>query len=374
MLSAPAVSPSANRWQSGLLRGLEEAGCKIRVLGHRAEPAWPRGKPWMPRIEEVAPLPSPSHIPQVQVGYWNFPRIRTSLLASQYVRSFRRLLRDGFRPDVILCYNVYPHSVATGHEAMRLGIPWVPVVADAPGDPHAYAMLEKELGAAAGCVFLPWSSIPPWNATPKLHLDGGVSTVPEHELDPPSDRGPRIIFYSGALNQYGGVDLLLDAFGLVRDPNTRLWICGKGDNDKLRQMLRKDSRITFFGCVHEEKLRELSRQAWVMVNPRPSNIRDSQHNFPSKVLEYLSYGKPVVSTRTPGLSPEYRPFLIVPVAETAEALATSILEILGWTAEQRRANAASVGDFLREKKTWRYQTGRLLAWCRENGWHPSAEV
>ncbi|RJO72586.1 MAG: glycosyltransferase [Myxococcales bacterium] len=321
--------------------------------------------------EEAAPIPGLSHIPQVQVGYLNFPRLRTVLLSSQYVRAFRRIVLDGLRPDGILCYNVYPHSVAMGHEAMRLSIPWIPVVADAPGDPVAYGRLEQQLGIAAGCIFLSWSSFSRWNASPKLHLDGGVSTVPEHELDTPTEIAQKIIFYSGSLNKYGGIDLLLDAFALIRDPNVRLWVCGKGDNNKLRQMLCTDSRITFFGCIAEGKLQELSRQASVMVNPRPSDIPDSQHNFPSKVLEYFTYGKPVVSTWTPGLSPEYRPFLTVPRAETAAALASSVLDVLSWTPGQRYAYAAGVGTFLRKGKTWGHQAGRLLTWWKENNWGSS---
>jgi len=251
---------------------------------------------------------------------------------------------------------------------MRRGIPWIPVVADAPGEPRAYSRLEQHLGTAAGCVFLPWSSYSRWSATPKLHLDGGVREIPLHELDPPRQDRPKIVFYSGVLNQYGGVDLLLEAFGLIKDPSTRLWICGKGDNSKLRRMIRTDSRIKFFGCVPEEKLRELSRQAWVMINPRSIDVRDSLNNFPSKLLEYLSYGKPVVSTWTPGISPDYEPFLTIPLVETAAALASSIQEVLGWAPEQRHANAVCVGAFLMEKKTWEVQAGRFLAWWRENGW------
>lgn len=44
MLASRAVSPAANRWQSGLLGGLREAGCDVRLLGHQPEPAWPRGQ------------------------------------------------------------------------------------------------------------------------------------------------------------------------------------------------------------------------------------------------------------------------------------------------------------------------------------------
>lgn len=41
-------------------------------------------------------------------------------------------------------------------------------------------------------------------------------------------------------------------------------------------------------------------QASVLVNPRNMNYSQNQNNFPSKVLEYLASGRPVVSTKFRG--------------------------------------------------------------------------
>jgi len=364
MLETAAVSPAANRWQSGLLTALSGNGCAVRILGHQPEPAWPRGRLRMRKKERMAPLHGVAHIPQTLVGYWNLPRLREWLLVRQHVCAFRGILASGFRPDCVLCYNVYDHSVAIAREAKRLGIPWVPVVADASGDPAAYGRLERQLRQAAGCVFLSWSSFLRWNGTPKLHLDGGVTVAPERELDTPPANAPKVILYTGVLNQYGGIDLLLDAFALIRDPDARLWICGKGENRKLRQMLQGDSRIIFFGCVPEEKLRALSRQAWVMVNPRPTHVPGNENNFPSKVLEYLAYGKPVVSTMTPGIAPEYAPLLRVPTEETQLPLAQCLCGVLEWSREQRAEHATTVCHFLASQKTWNQQASRLNEFVR----------
>jgi len=47
------------------------------------------------------------------------------------------------------------------------------------------------------------------------------------------------------------------------------------------------------------------QNAFAFVNPRPVNIRMGETNFPSKILEYLSYCKPILSTKSPGLAPYY---------------------------------------------------------------------
>jgi len=225
--------------------------------------------------------------------------------------------------------------------------------------------LSDKLHTATGCAFLSWHSFTNWPDQNKIHIDGGVSTLPVPETVSPNPNDQKIIFYSGVLNKYGGVDLLLDAFAEIKNSDARLWICGKGDNPKLRAALQNDHRITFHGCVDEKTLQQLSRQAWVMVNPRPNHVIDSLHNFPSKILEYLSYGKPVVSTWTPGIAPGYRSVLIVPDAETPAGLAHAIDSVLQWTESQCRERSLTIRPFLEAEKTWRIQADRLKAWIRQ---------
>ncbi|MFZ4699309.1 MAG: glycosyltransferase [Candidatus Methylumidiphilus sp.] len=361
MINSPAVSPAANRWQSGLIEALREIGCDVQMLGHRPEPVWPRGNFYVQGCTGNAPLINHNlRTPQHLISYFNIYRFQDFYLKLQYSNIFRRNLLFNV-PQCILSYNVYPHSYAVGREAMRRGIPWIPIVADAPGEPQAYRQLEQKLSIAAGVIFLSWYSFINWSGGPKIHLDGGVNTIPSKEIELPSSEKPKIIFYSGSLNQYGGIDLLLDAFNKIDNADARLWICGKGDHKKMQQALKTDDRITFYGCVDELTLAQLSRQAWVMVNPRPNAVIDSKHNFPSKILEYLSYGKPVISTWTLGLSPEYRHVLYIPDEETAEGLSDIIQKIFQWSDHQYRENAIAVFSFLKQK-TWVEQAKRLNTW------------
>lgn len=366
MLNSPAVSPAANRWQSGLIRALRETGCTVQMIGHRPEPVWPRGDFYIEGgLMEVPLMGDQQCVPQHLVRYLNIYRFRDFLLKRRYFSSFRRNLQSPEVPQCVLSYNVNSHSYAVGREAMHRGIPWIPIVADGPGEPQAYYQLEQKLRAAAGVIFLSWYSFENWSGGPKIHLDGGVATVSAQETSLPCSDSQRVIFYSGVLNQYGGVDLLLDAFNKIENPNVRLWICGKGDHPKLRYALKQDNRITFYGCVDEMTLKQLSRQAWVMVNPRPNAVIDSKHNFPSKVLEYLSYGKPVISTWTPGLAPDYQQVLQIPDQETPAGLADIIEQNLQWSFHKYQENAIKIYSFLEKQKTWIIQAERLKKWISQ---------
>ena len=158
-------------------------------------------------------------------------------------------------------------------------------------------------------------------------------------------RETKRILYTGMLSKWGGVTLLIKAFAKMKDPSLELWICGYGNSSIIDKALRKDSRITFFGMVNETKLISIYQRASVFVNPRPNYVSGNDMNFPSKILEYMSYGKPIISTWTPGLSEEYRDFLEVPEQDTPLSLARTIEEVLGWCSKEILEREKKLNNF-----------------------------
>lgn len=363
MLSAPAVSPAANRWQSGLLGALSEANCDVRILGHQPEPVWPKGCFRMQCDHRALGCLGFAKVPQISVGYWNLLRLRGLFLSRQYVLGFRQFLRDGFRPDYILSYNMYPVCLSVVKEARSMGIPWVPVIADVSADPSAIDYFAKQLDQAAGCIFLSWNLFEKSKVNSKLHLDGGSSDLKFNPKIPESylPSSPPTVFYSGSVVMEFGLAMLIEAFFKISNPEVRLVICGKGSNKTLADLAKRDARIMLMGCLEDEKLTRLAQQSSVMVNPRP-NLPDHDNNFPSKVLEYLSYGKPVVSTWTPGLHPVYRSLLTVVAENTPDAMADKINDSLAWSNKCRAEHAAKCALFIRQEKLWEEQARRLIDW------------
>jgi glycosyltransferase involved in cell wall biosynthesis len=159
------------------------------------------------------------------------------------------------------------------------------------------------------------------------------------------------------------VDLLLDAWRHVRHPEARLWLCGQGKHERLREASALDSRITDYGVVSEDRLQDLTEQAAVLVNPRPPSYPGNRLNFPSKVLEYLGTGKPVVTTRTVSLAPEYDNVLLFAVDDTPAAFAAAIDKVLHWSLEERSGYRRAVRQFAAEHGDWRAVSGRFLQWA-----------
>jgi glycosyltransferase involved in cell wall biosynthesis len=111
-------------------------------------------------------------------------------------------------------------------------------------------------------------------------------------------QGKAVVLYTGTLEPYQGIDLLLRAFAhVLRDhPNAALLIVG-GQQEQIaryRQMaadLRLCDAVMLTGAVHPKKIADYHRAADVIVSPRARGT-----NTPLKIYGYLRSGRPLVAT------------------------------------------------------------------------------
>ena len=178
---------------------------------------------------------------------------------------------------------------------------------------------------------------------------------------PPAEPAAHAVYFAGALSESAGVDLLLDAIPHVTDPTLEVWFSGRGTlEERLKQQAASDSRIRFFGFVTEEEYSTMLQRAAVLVNPRPSRLLENRYNFPSKLMEYMAAGRPVLSTATSDVAEHYGSDVIVLEDETPEGLARGIERAANAPAEERAAFGARARAAV-EGVTWRTQAEKILA-------------
>lgn len=124
-----------------------------------------------------------------------------------------------------------------------------------------------------------------------------------------SDRTKKIV-YTGKMNMKFGIKELVDSFMRIEGSNYRLILCGDGDaREYVEKKAREDERIEYKGMVTSREAKEYINAADVLVNPRPNNEEYTKYSFPSKNVEYLMTGKPVVAFMLDGMPDKYRDFL-----------------------------------------------------------------
>ncbi len=127
--------------------------------------------------------------------------------------------------------------------------------------------------------------------TPKT-VNGGKNGKLERKI---------VVMYSGLLSKVTGVDLLIEAFTeLSKISDCKLVISGKGDlASYVREKTSDNESIEYLGLMEYDEYIDKLKEADILVNPRNMSLPENKNNFPSKVMEYLATGKPVVSTKFP---------------------------------------------------------------------------
>ena len=106
----------------------------------------------------------------------------------------------------------------------------------------------------------------------------------------------KVCMMAGLLEEIYGVDILLNAFRRVELPEARLWFYGRGSAvEAIREASRRDSRISYRGELANQEIVRLEKKAALLVNPRPPEGEWTAYSFPSKNMEYMASGTPLMA-------------------------------------------------------------------------------
>lgn len=180
------------------------------------------------------------------------------------------------------------------------------------------------------------------------------------------ENSEKTILYTGTLHQKFGVMNLVKAFGQIENPNYRLVICGIGDSEKaIQEAAEKDSRISFLGQLPRKEVLEWQSKATVLVNPRQNNEKFTKYSFPSKTMEYLSSGIPVVAYKLDGIPDEYDRYIQYVEDDSIESLKKKIVEVCEIPKKERDDMGVLGRAFVLTEKNSTAQTRKIVKLIEE---------
>jgi len=360
---------SALRFQRNLLRALEAAGLNLYAVTTPPIAAFPRNPHWwVPGGDyQVAGF----RLRGRQMSGPNLPGLR---LFTRLVQWFRHGLAAPASSNGILVYSVHTPAVAAALLLKwRRGWPVFVFIPDLPtfmgGPSHLLKRLLKRVDAAIVRRLLAYTdgAFPitehigrDWLvAGPEYWTMEGVSDDAAAALS--SARANKSYVYQGAhrptLLYTGRLEQTMTfARAFHRSPiDATLVLTGGGeDAAELQSLAAADERIRLKGFMPDDAFAQEVDRADFMVNLRDPDWPGAAYSFPSKLFEYLIYGKPVISTRMAGIPDEYfgvlRPIDLAPQpafeASLKGALAIDPDPEAIWRAAERlaaRLASASVG-------------------------------
>ncbi|MEW2375079.1 glycosyltransferase [Micromonospora sp. NPDC047812] len=348
----------------GLVRSLRAANCPVHLLSTAPVSNWPGNRQLRFRSGTFRQDGVDGHL----LGFVNALGLKHLTRFGTVWRKGARVLREQ-KADVLLVHGVHSPFLWFGAlRAGRLGVRVVPVLTDPPSvvlptDGRLVRSLRRldrvlvraALARCSGVITLTEALAEDFApGLPRLVMEGifdPVGSRVDVAGQAPAAPGTREVVYAGGLSRAYGVDRLVEAFRGLPGPDLRLRVYGRGELERwLHEQVAADSRIAPPELLPRDALLPRLARAAVLVNPRPVGQDFVRWSFPSKLIEYLSTGVPVVTTRLPGIPEDYAPWLVFAGSGAAEELREAVDRALRLSSEERARIGLGGADFVRQTR------------------------
>lgn len=264
-------------------------------------------------------------------------------------------LRREWRPDAVFVHGVHSPFLLYALFLRLFGIKAFVVLTDEPGimlatdgklrramklvDRFVVRLLLK--GMTGVLALAPALAAELARGKPALIFPGIISDdwaaavalrVPEQEIP------GFTVTYAGGIEASYGAALLVGAARL--SPEIIFRLCGKGRYaDEVRSSV--PANVVLSGFLGQDAIADELLAASLLINPRPTSSEFSARSFPSKLLEYLATGRPVMTTQIVSIPAELAGSFYYIEDETPEGVARAIAEVAALPAEERRRFGAA---------------------------------
>lgn len=298
-----AHSAAANLWQLNFLTAMKELDKEIFVISYVPEQTWPKGAFWVSKEVDVGD----TGFTTVYTGYVNIKGIRELWIYTSHLFSnLKRFNKEEF--DAVFSYNpIAIHRwIARFMRNRNISVRWISVLAD-----------DFVQGKPDLTVFLSPQYFESFSAGQKFYLEGGIEQNDITYKKPQSD--PPYIVYAGTQTRVTGIREFTQVYEKLQNPPFELHIYGKGNDNEIKKIAERCDHIHLGGFVTSENLKEICSRASAFVNPRSSS-REANTTFPSKLLYYIQFEKPIISSINATVDSRYSDFIFEYQTNTKEEL------------------------------------------------------
>jgi glycosyltransferase involved in cell wall biosynthesis len=196
---------------------------------------------------------------------------------------------------------------------------------------------------------------------PYIVSEGYVDITSNNQIHSP-EKNKIVIMYAGSLSKLYGIDYLIGGFLKANISGSELHIYGDGDyKSEIIKVTLSHPSVKYFGTHPNETILEKQRNASLLVNPRTTNETYTKYSFPSKNLEYMISGTPVLTTQIPGMPKEYYDYVFLINEETIEGMSNELLKIFSFDRNFLIEFGNRAKKFVYENKNNVVQTSKIIA-------------
>lgn len=369
--SRQKASSAPLNFESALLEGFAHHGADLKVFSFPMVASYPSSPlfSWGAKREKIAGGYECTWLPALNLK--GLKQFSQRLSVRKALKSIKKR-----EVDAVLIYSVYaPVAEPVLKACRKYHIPCYCIIADLPRDMYenrkmgrmkkllsgAYTQKAIKLqGSFDGYVYLTEAMsevVAP--AAPYIVVEGIADGMLLQPSQPVQKK--KAVMYAGALNEKYGITRLAEAFLSLNLPQWELWIFGQGDlSEEFAQLAKNEKRIRYFGRVSREEVLLREKEAALLVNPRPTGELFTKYSFPSKTIEYMLSGTPVLMTRMEGIPEEYFSVAFCAGTGSAEDLSAALKNALALSDEQRQTVGEKAKQFVLGRASAEGQSKRIL--------------
>lgn len=200
------------------------------------------------------------------------------------------------------------------------------------------------------------------NSRPSMVMEGLCdSSILSEESEPKAKDFPRIVLYAGGIHEIYGLKMLAEGFIKANIKDTVLVYYGSGPYVEEYKMLCEQHRnLIYKGVVSNDVVVEAELKATLLVNPRFSSEEFTKFSFPSKNMEYMASGTPLLTTNLPGMPSEYHRYVFLFKEETIDGYAEALQYALSFSEQELQQYGNEAKLFVMKNKNNIVQGKRVL--------------
>ncbi len=201
---------------------------------------------------------------------------------------------------------------------------------------------------------------------PYIVMEGIYNTKQDRVYKQIARTQERAIMYAGMLHVNYGLINLLDAYEKLNLPNVKLWLFGDGTAvEEINRRCQHNPNIIYFGNVSRDIVLDYERKSTLLINTRNPNDEFTFYSFPSKIIEYMASGTPLLTTKLRGIPQEYYEYIFCVENNDIESLTNAIKIALANTDEQLTALGLKAQNFIFEEKNSKNQVSKIISFLKE---------